>query len=111
VIPTAVATASSAGGRVVNNSVLFSIAGPSSTMIVAPTTTFAIVSVRPGICPSTQLVLAPMDVQPTMQETPALTATIAVNVCRLQRRDARVRGLIIFDGDSTITVSPVNIQY
>ncbi len=34
-----------------------------------------------------------------------------VNVCRLQRGDARVRGLIVFDGDSTITVSPVNIQY
>jgi hypothetical protein len=30
---------------------------------------------------------------------------------RLQRGDARVRGLIVFDGDSTITVSPVNIQY
>ncbi|KAH8959820.1 hypothetical protein BDL97_06G097500 [Sphagnum fallax] len=29
---------------------------------------------------------------------------------RLQRGDARVRGLIVFDGDSTITVSPVNIH-
>ncbi|KAH9559044.1 hypothetical protein CY35_06G038700 [Sphagnum magellanicum] len=29
---------------------------------------------------------------------------------RLQRDVARVRGLIIFDGDSTITVSPVNIH-
>ncbi len=36
---------------------------------------------------------------------------LAVNVCRLQRGDARVRGLIVFDGGSTITVSPVNIQY
>jgi hypothetical protein len=83
VIPTAIATASSAGGRMLNNSVLFPIAGPSSTMIVVPSTTFATVSVRPGVCPSTQLVLAPMHVLPTMQETPALTATIAVNVCRL----------------------------
>jgi hypothetical protein len=45
-----------------------------------------------------------------MQETPALTATIAVNVCRLYRCDARFRGLIIFVGDNTIAVSPVNIQ-
>ncbi len=66
-----------------NNSVLFPIAGPSSTTIVVPSTTFAIVSVHPGICPSTQLVLAPLHVLPTMQETPALTATIAVSVCRL----------------------------
>ncbi|KAH8958380.1 hypothetical protein BDL97_06G021100 [Sphagnum fallax] len=29
---------------------------------------------------------------------------------KLQRGDARVRGLIIFDGDITITVSPVNIH-
>ncbi len=92
-----------------NNSVLFPSAGPSSTMIIVPSTTIAIVSVRPGICP-TQLVLAPMHVQPTMQETPALTATIAVNVCRLYRCDARFRGLIIFVGDNTIAVSPVNIQ-
>jgi len=35
---------------------------------------------------------------------------LAVNVCRLQRGVARVRGLILFYGDSTITVSPVNIQ-
>ncbi|KAH9575892.1 hypothetical protein CY35_01G134800 [Sphagnum magellanicum] len=77
VIPPAAATASSAGGRVLSNSVLFPIAGPSSAMTAVPSTTVAIVSVPPGICPVTRLALAPMPVQPTVQETPALTAAVA----------------------------------
>jgi hypothetical protein len=77
VIPPAAATASSAGGRVLSNSVLFPIAGPSSAMTAIPSTTVAIVSVPPGICPVTRLALAPMPVQPTVQETPALTAAVA----------------------------------
>ncbi|CAM6020254.1 unnamed protein product [Sphagnum balticum] len=77
VIPPAAATVSSAGGRVLGNSVLFPIAGPSSAMTAVPSTTVAIVSVPPGICPVTRPALAPMPVQPTVQETPALTAAVA----------------------------------
>ncbi|CAK9858328.1 unnamed protein product [Sphagnum jensenii] len=77
VIPPAAATASSAGGRVLSNSVLFPIAGPSSAMTAVSSTTVAIVSVPPGICPVTRLALAPMPVQPTVQETPALTVAVA----------------------------------
>jgi hypothetical protein len=56
--------------------VLFPIAGPSSAMTAVPSTTVAIVSVPPGICPVTRLALAPMPVQPTVRETPALTAAV-----------------------------------
>lgn len=90
---------------------LFPIVGPSFATIVVLNTIVAIVYVCLGICSSIRLVLAPTFVQPIVQETHALITTIVVNVCKLQRGDARVRGFTIFDGYNTIIVSPMNIQY